>query len=75
LLITVTGGIGSGKTRFALGYAAQISREGIYLSTGDHDPVITGTAIRSLSRHFSREWPSPDGSHSPDQSGIESVSG
>ncbi|MFK0520717.1 bifunctional adenosylcobinamide kinase/adenosylcobinamide-phosphate guanylyltransferase [Paenibacillus illinoisensis] len=40
MLITVTGGIGSGKTRFALGYAAQISREGIYLSTGDHDPVI-----------------------------------
>ncbi|QOS77831.1 bifunctional adenosylcobinamide kinase/adenosylcobinamide-phosphate guanylyltransferase [Paenibacillus sp. JNUCC31] len=40
MLITVTGGIGSGKTRFALGYAARISREGIYLSTGDHDPVI-----------------------------------
>jgi len=40
LLITVTGGIGSGKTRFALEYAARISREGIYLSTGDHDPVI-----------------------------------
>lgn len=40
LLITVTGGIGSGKTRFALKYAAQISREGVYLSTGDHDPVI-----------------------------------
>ncbi|MGC5771001.1 bifunctional adenosylcobinamide kinase/adenosylcobinamide-phosphate guanylyltransferase [Paenibacillus pabuli] len=40
MLITVTGGIGSGKTRFALSYAAGISREGIYLSTGDHDPVI-----------------------------------
>jgi adenosyl cobinamide kinase/adenosyl cobinamide phosphate guanylyltransferase len=40
LLITVTGGIGSGKTRFALKYAAQMSREGVYLSTGDHDPVI-----------------------------------
>ncbi|WP_440118074.1 bifunctional adenosylcobinamide kinase/adenosylcobinamide-phosphate guanylyltransferase [Paenibacillus sp. QZ-Y1] len=40
MLITVTGGIGSGKTRFALDYAARISREGIYLSTGDHDPVI-----------------------------------
>ncbi|MGQ8871342.1 bifunctional adenosylcobinamide kinase/adenosylcobinamide-phosphate guanylyltransferase [Paenibacillus sp. TSA_86.1] len=40
MLITVTGGIGSGKTRFALKYAAQMSREGVYLSTGDHDPVI-----------------------------------
>jgi adenosyl cobinamide kinase/adenosyl cobinamide phosphate guanylyltransferase len=40
LLITVTGGIGSGKTRFALKHAAQISREGVYLSTGDHDPVM-----------------------------------
>lgn len=40
MLITVTGGIGSGKTRFALKYAAGISREGVYLSTGDHDPVI-----------------------------------
>lgn len=39
MLITVTGGVGSGKTRFALDYAARISREGIYLSTGDHDPV------------------------------------
>ncbi|WP_342555077.1 bifunctional adenosylcobinamide kinase/adenosylcobinamide-phosphate guanylyltransferase [Paenibacillus sp. FSL R7-0652] len=40
MLITVTGGIGSGKTRFALKHAAQISREGVYLSTGDHDPVM-----------------------------------
>jgi adenosylcobinamide kinase / adenosylcobinamide-phosphate guanylyltransferase len=40
LLITVTGGMGSGKTRFALKYAAQMSREGVYLSTGDHDSVI-----------------------------------
>ncbi|MDR6726613.1 adenosylcobinamide kinase/adenosylcobinamide-phosphate guanylyltransferase [Paenibacillus amylolyticus] len=40
MLITVTGGIGSGKTKFALGYAAEISREGIYLSTGDHEAII-----------------------------------
>ncbi|MBR2566422.1 MAG: bifunctional adenosylcobinamide kinase/adenosylcobinamide-phosphate guanylyltransferase [Paenibacillus sp.] len=40
MLIMVTGGLGSGKTRFALKYAAQLTQEGVYLSTGDHDPVI-----------------------------------
>lgn len=48
MLMMVTGGIGSGKTDFALRYAAGLGREGIYIATREPN----GEAERSAPNGF-----------------------
>lgn len=62
MLIMVTGGVSSGKTRFALSYASRLAREGIYVTATDNqdrlDELRTPARLRTI--HISAEHSLPD---------------
>ncbi|MDP4095503.1 bifunctional adenosylcobinamide kinase/adenosylcobinamide-phosphate guanylyltransferase [Paenibacillus sp. P96] len=66
MLIMVTGGLGTGKTRFALSMAARLAREGIYISSPGRTAAVgipaEGLVLPSSYHRIStdREMPLPN---------------
>ncbi|MCM3783307.1 bifunctional adenosylcobinamide kinase/adenosylcobinamide-phosphate guanylyltransferase [Neobacillus mesonae] len=62
MLIMVTGGVSSGKTRFALSYASRLARDGIYVTANDFaespDKMKAPARLRTI--HMSSEHSLPD---------------
>ncbi|MFB5674627.1 bifunctional adenosylcobinamide kinase/adenosylcobinamide-phosphate guanylyltransferase, partial [Paenibacillus terreus] len=54
MLIMVTGGIGTGKTKFALSMAARLAREGIYISAPGRTAAGTSAAACELPPSYHR---------------------